>query len=192
MNRIFSYTDAVRDVMEDMCTHIPEFGHVRTNKVLVSFAQARKRTSYGVFAKLVPLRMKDGAFEQQRELIVLKTPKWLYKGKEYLYILYVYLPRFHDQPFREKILTLIHELHHISPEFNGDLRRFGESGSHHGHSVSEYDAQLEPLVEGYLAKRSGASCLDFLRVPTEQLESVFGRLTGLQIRMPTVDVDLAD
>ena len=43
-------------------------------------------------------------------------------GQEMLYILSVYLPRFLDASFNEKLVTLLHELWHISPRFNGDTR----------------------------------------------------------------------
>ena len=34
-----------------------------------------------------------------------------------------YLPRFCDQSLDEKLSTVMHELWHISPAFDGDIRR---------------------------------------------------------------------
>ena len=45
------------------------------------------------------------------------TLERLYEGdREMLYILTFYLPRFLDHSFREKLITVFHELYHISPE----------------------------------------------------------------------------
>ena len=38
-----------------------------------------------------------------------------------LYLLSFYLPRFLKLPWREKLATVIHELWHVNPQFNGDL-----------------------------------------------------------------------
>lgn len=102
--------------------------------------------------------------------------------------MYVCLPRFHDLPFEEKILTLFHELYHISPKCDGSLRVFPGRNRFHGSSEREYDRRLMPEVESYLQERSRSGLLDFLHIPTEDLESQFGRLTGLYVRMPTFEI----
>ena len=80
-----------------------------------------------------------------------------------LYILNFYLPRFLDLPFREKLTTMLHELWHIGPKFDGDVRRLGGRCFAHGSSQKQYDAHVEALL-GPLAfasarrNRSTTSC----------------------------------
>jgi hypothetical protein len=101
-----------------------------------------------------------------------------------LYILTFYLPRFLDQPFREKVSTVFHELYHIGPRFDGDLRRFG--GRYHVHSKSqkEYDALAERFADAYLARRPPERVVGFLRQRFSGLERLHGRVVGLQVPVP--------
>ena len=69
-----------------------------------------------------------------------------------LYILTFYLPRFLDHSFREKLITVFHELYHISPAFNGDIRRMDGRYHVHTHSQQEYDREMDRLVEQYLRR----------------------------------------
>ena len=187
MKRTFNYTEAVRAVVKDIIRHVPAFKHVKISKVLFSFAKARQRTDHGVYAKIVPLRFEGGKNVAKKGKKTLMTPKWTFRGKIYLYILYVYMPRFHDQPMFEKIMTLIHELYHISPECDGDLRHFA-GGRYHGHSEEAYERTIEPWVHEYLKKRENAEVLDFLRIPTEEIERKLGKLTGLHVQLPTMTI----
>ena len=72
-------------------------------------------------------------------------------GREMLYVLNFYLPRFLDLSFREKLTTIAHELLHIGPKFDGDLRRFAGRCYAHSHSHAEFDAQAEQLGQRWLA-----------------------------------------
>ena len=42
-----------------------------------------------------------------------------------------------ETPFEEKLTTVFHELYHISPMFDGDIRRL--EGRYHVHSHSQYN-----------------------------------------------------
>ena len=92
-------------------------------RVAVSFSQARSGTRAGMYATLTPLRFPGGRIHTVR-----RGRKWGmqkvkdHNGEEMLYILNFYLPRFLDLPFREKLDTVVHELWHIGPKFDGDLR----------------------------------------------------------------------
>ena len=59
-----------------------------------------------------------------------------------LYVMTFCLPRFLNQDFDEKIVTLFHELYHISPAFDGDLRRHGGRYQVHTHSQKNYDEEM--------------------------------------------------
>ena len=68
-----------------------------------------------------------------------------------LYLLRFVLPRFLDLPFDEKLITIVHELWHISPKFDGDLRRFEGRCYAHGHSRKGYDEHSKKMVDRWLA-----------------------------------------
>ena len=64
-----------------------------------------------------------------------------------------YLPRFMNLDFREKLITVLHELWHISPDFNGDIRRHAGRYHAHTHSQAEYDAEMGVLADRWLRSR---------------------------------------
>src|SRR5947199_128866 len=70
---------------------------------------------------------------------------------EILYLMTFCLPRFLDQDFDEKFVTLFHELYHISPQFDGDLRRHAGRYAVHTRSQRGYDEQMAHLARAYLA-----------------------------------------
>ena len=113
------------------------------SRVAVSFSQARSGTRAGMYATLTPLRFPGGRIHTVR-----RGRKWGmqkvkdHNGQEMLYILNFYLPRFLDLPLREKLDTVVHELWHIGPKFDGDLRRFGNRCFAHGPSKKQYDRQV--------------------------------------------------
>lgn len=128
-------------------------GHVKFEQIAVVFAQARKRVNYGLNASLTPLRFKDGSLTTKRRGRPY-TIQRMYEpcGSELLYILTFYLPRFQDLYLREKLITIFHELWHISPRFDGDIRRHeGRCYAHTG-SQKQYDAHMEVLVDAWLAQ----------------------------------------
>lgn len=182
----FSYTEAVRVVLERMIEASPAFGHVDLDQVVVAYSAARKRTKHGIYAKLVPLRFEGGELQGVEDGVRWRISPFTFRGRDVLYILYVYLPRFHDQSFREKLHTLFHELYHVSPAMDGDLRRFPGPNRFHGRSRAWYDEQLVPHLEAFLDGHGSARELDFLREPLEALEARHGGLTGTHVRQPTM------
>lgn len=182
----FAYTRAIREVLGEIVAATPLFAHVRLPEVAVSFAQAQRRTKWGTYAKMVPLRFPGGALEGVEDGARWRIDPFTFRGRDVLYILYVYLPRFHDQAFEDKLLTLFHELFHISPDFDGDLRRFAGANPYHGESRAWFDDQLRPHLRRFLDARSSAPVLDFLREPLDALEARHRGISGMQIRQPAM------
>src|SRR6185295_10224566 len=99
-----------------------------------------------------------------------RMPVLRHEGRDYLYILYFMLPRFHEeQDYHEKLATIIHELYHISPHFNGDIRRFPGKNFAHGHSREVYHAAMRKLADRYLATSPRAHEHEFLKVSFKDL-----------------------
>lgn len=184
----FSYTQALEGVLELICESSSLFDHVELDKVLVSFSQARKRTSWGIYAKVVPLRFEEGRTIGKEGDTWIRTDEFTFEGREILYLLYVYLPRFHDQSFRDKVLTLFHELFHIHPEMNGDLRRLPGPNPFHGASREEYDRNLEPFVDDFLDSASSDPRLDFLRQDLGALSQRHRGVSGRSVPQPEFEI----
>ncbi len=181
----FDFTFHVRRLCEDMVARVAPLGHIDMSLVAVSFSQTRKTTSHGMYASLTPMRFADGETHTIR-----RGRKWGVQrlhggdGREMLYILNFYLPRFLDLEFREKLTTVVHELWHVSPKFNGDLRRFAGRCFAHGSSQKRYDARVEQLVDRWLMRDPAESVYEFLRPKFRELAARHGRIFGRKIPTP--------
>jgi hypothetical protein len=180
----FDFSAAMRGLCDDIVERVPEFGHVRMEQVAVSFAQTRRRVLHGLQAKLTPLRFEDGRLITRRGRSDWTVRRIFHGDVELLYILTFYLPRFFDLPFREKLITVFHELYHISPEFNGDIRRF--AGRYHVHSArhDEYDREMGRFADEYMARRPSARHWAFLQHDFQTLVSEHGQVMGMRIPIP--------
>lgn len=181
----FDFTSHMRRLVADIVDRVPELGHINTDDVAFSFSQTRKRVMHGMQASLTPLRFEGGAREglyhgRRMSVQMLRDPN----GREMLYILTFYLPRFQDLDFSEKLLTIFHELWHISPHFDGDLRRHPGRCYAHSRSQAEYDAQLVPFVRQYLADQPSESLRAFLHLDFDSLQKQFGSVFGVKLPRP--------
>ena len=181
----FDFTFHVRRLCGDMVRRLPQLGHVDLPRVAISYAQTRKAVEHGLYASLTPLRFPGGARQTVR-----RGRKWTVQrvvnasGQEMLYLLSFYLPRFLDQSFHHKLTTVVHELWHISPRFDGDLRRFAGRCYAHSSSQKRYDAQVEQLVDRWLALEPPGSVYNFLRYDFRELVGHYGRVYGVKIPAP--------
>jgi hypothetical protein len=181
----FDFTLHIRRVCEDMIARLDELRHVDMSRVAVSFAQTRQAGCQGMYASLTPLRFADGqmhVFRRKRRWGIqrLFDPD----GREMLYILNFYLPRFLDLSFREKLVTTLHELWHVGPKFDGDVRRLGSRCFAHGPSHKQYDARIEVFVDRWLSLGPPSELYDFLRLNFRELVARHGRVFGRRTRSP--------
>jgi predicted metallopeptidase len=175
----------MRRFCSDAIARTAPLAHIDLAHVALSFAQTRKRTRYGLYASLTPMRFEGGSLTCNRRSRTY-TIQRLYdtQGREIFYILTFYLPRFMDLPFREKLITVFHELWHISPEFDGDLRRHDGRCYAHTHSQKQYDAEMDLLARQYLAAAPPASLYEFLQYDFAGLLARYGRIYGTKVRRP--------
>lgn len=175
--------------MGALCGHVVatlgEFQHIDLSRVAVSFAQARKPVMHGLQASLTPLRFEGGTTSgtvRGRRYTVQAV--YDQAGNEMLYVLNFYLPRFMQLVFREKLITVFHELWHINPGFNGDLRRHPGRCYAHSHSQAEYDQQMSTLVDAWMATGPAESLYEFLRLDFPEVQQQYGRIYGLKVPRP--------
>lgn len=170
-----NFNESMRDFVQDVVTHLEEFSFIDLEKVAISATYCKSRSRAGLLAYLLPLRYKDGSpvtkKERQGKTYHYGVTPTHHNGRELLYIIYFMLPRFLDLSFRDKLDTVIHELYHISPEFNGDLRRLTGRSHLHGNSLKEYDQGIRVLSEKYLSIANGDGPLRFLKTPWYEFQS---------------------
>ncbi|OGQ37138.1 MAG: hypothetical protein A3F16_01665 [Deltaproteobacteria bacterium RIFCSPHIGHO2_12_FULL_43_9] len=183
---MFSFDLAMQNLIEDIIENCAYFQHVDLGRVAISVKPSKVSGLDGVYAQIFPLRYKNGAFsgvEKVGNRLERYRVDPVYRGRrEMLYILYFYLPRFFNLSFIEKMTTIFHELYHISPEFNGDLRRFPGKNFMHGVSVGKYDSLMTALAKDYLFRTSSLEKSDFLRFGSRSVEKRYGKL--LYSRLP--------
>jgi Putative phage metallopeptidase len=187
MEHPFDFTHRIRLVCEDMVARLPEFQHIDMGRVVVGFCQARRAVPHGIFASLTPLRFKDGA----QIAIRRGRPHSIQRvcdsaGREMLYILNVYLPRFQNLDFREKLITVLHELWHISPRFDGDIRRHTGRYHAHTHSQAAYDAEMGHFADQWLRQSPPPELWAFLQDDFHGLSRRHGGIVGVRIRRPRI------
>jgi predicted metallopeptidase len=180
----FDFTAAISRLCDDIALRTPELAHVRMPQVAVSYAQARRRVLHGLQAKLTPLRFEQGSLVTYRGRSSW-TVRRVFRGDvEILYILTFYLPRFLDQTLDEKLITVFHELFHISPRFDGDIRRMDGRYHVHSHSQKEYDRDMARLARRYLAQCPDDRLWGFLRHTFDELAAQHGGVVGVRIPTP--------
>jgi len=181
----FNFTTKIRLVCEELITRLPELQHIDMSRVAIAFAQARNRSKYGMYASLTPMRFEGGSlFTSRRGRRYTVQRLYDSGGQEFLYILTFYMPRFMDVGLVEKLSTVIHELWHISPDFNGDIRRFPGRCYAHSSSQRDYDAEMDRMAERWLATNPPRTIYEFMEYRFDELSQLKGPIVGAKIKTP--------
>ncbi len=181
----FDFTAAIRHLCVHACACVEDLSHIQMRHVAVGFRQARKPVAHGLQASLTPMRFEGGARESVR-----RGRRWITQrlvaadGHEILYLLNFYLPRFLDLPFDEKLTTIFHELWHISPEFDGDLRRHEGRCYIHGPKQDDFDAVAARIAKAWLAFHPPAELYAFLHDDFADLRARHGSVIGQRYTAP--------
>lgn len=183
-NAMFDYTEAMECLSRHIVAHCPEFAHVDMDRVVVASIRTRSPGARGVYASVMPLRFMGGATTMTRRGRTYSMPEVRIGDTEMLYLVYFALPRFADLDFRTKITTVFHELYHIGPGFDGDIRRFPGRNYAHGHSRKKYNESMEKLADEYLALPESELPTNFLEMSFKELETRYGRIGGRRVRPP--------
>jgi hypothetical protein len=185
-DRPFDFCGHVRRLLEDMVRHCAELEHVDVSRLLLAVTQARSGRMHGLQARVTPLRFARGALTRRRRGVTYQVQRYFLGEHEYLYLMTFCLPRFLDQDFDDKFVTLFHEMYHLSPACDGDLRRHG--GRYHLHTNNQraYDRHMLELARAYLACRPEPRLHAFLRLGYAQLVKRHGSVTGIVVPRPKV------
>jgi hypothetical protein len=183
-NVAFDFCGHVRRLCADLVVRTESLRHVNVSRILFAVTQARTARPFGLQARVTPLRFRDGHLVRRRGDTEYQVQRYFVNGREVLYLMTFCLPRFLNQDFDDKLVTLFHELYHISPQFNGDLRRHGGRYDIHSHSKRGYDAHMADLARQYLDGRPDARLHGFLRLTFAQLHHRHGGVVGVVVPRP--------
>ena len=184
-------THELERLIRDITARTPELEHIAAEKLLVCVSSGRPGRG-GSLAKIHPLRFAGGEKSVQkrrgRRSFLCTMPTITHQGEEMLYVIYFMVPRFLELPFREKLVTIFHELYHISPACDGDIRRFPGRNYAHGSSTKSYNAQMARLVDAYLERLPESSALSFLEGDLAALRSRHSAIVGRRLQAPRIDI----
>jgi hypothetical protein len=181
-------TAACARLCQDLCQQLPEFAHIDTGCLLFCLSRSRVAGTAGVYARIVPLRFADGhaTLDRRRGRYreTYRMPPLNHQGRNILYLIYLLIPRFLRLSFQQKLCTIIHELYHISPACDGDIRRLPGRNFAHGASRRRFDERIEQLGAAYLATTPDPQLLSFLHSDETAWQRGELRLTGLRVPLP--------
>ena len=99
----------------DVARCVPALALWIMSRVLVTGVINRKKSKYGLQARVTPLRFRDGALTTRRRGALYGLERFHVGDVEMLYLLSFVVPRFLNQPIEEKLTTVVHELYHMAP-----------------------------------------------------------------------------
>jgi len=175
---VFNFDKSMRVLLEDIVTHCAYFQHVDLDRLIISTKQSVSEGSEGTWAQVFPMRYKNGSLSGVERVggreERYRMDQLFVDRRDILYILYFFSPRFFNLTFMEKVTTIFHELYHISPDFDGDLRRFPGKNYMHGGSIEKYDSLMAALSKDYLFRTEYPEKCDFLRFGYKALWTQYG------------------
>ena len=124
-------TQLFRQVVADMVQSLPELAHVRPSRILFVAGEARR----GSRATIKPLGGKG-------------HPRVTLEGRRVLYCITLRPRFFRSSTLEERVATLLHELLHASPAFDGTL---SPERRHEKIARARYAQLIAPLLTRYLA-----------------------------------------
>lgn len=182
----FDFCGHLRALIADVVRRCPELAHIQPERLLIGVTQARGDKPHGLQARITPLRFPRGNLTRLRRKVLYQVQRYFLGEREFLYLMTFCLPRFLEQDFDGKLVTLFHELFHIGPRCDGDLRRHEGRYEIHTRSQRDYDRFMAQLAREYLATRPEPSLHEFLRLSFAQLHQRHGGVSGLFFPRPKV------
>jgi hypothetical protein len=180
----FDFCGHIQRLCADIVVRCGSLSHVDAGRLLIGVTQARSGRRRGLQARVTPLRCRGGTLNRPWRGATYQVQRYFVNDREMLYLVTFCLPRFLDQDFDEKFITLFHELYHISPSFNGDFRRHAGRCLLHNRSKRRYDEEMAHLARAYRATNPDPGLYDFLRLNFAQLEHRHGSVIGVMVPRP--------
>ncbi len=134
-----NFNKALRALIRDIATRMPEFHHVKAQRIVLVAGEAR-RASRGT---VKPLCFRGGKSVDRGGR---RKPIVRIKGRRMLYCITLRPLFFRGSTAQARIETIMHELFHCSRRFDGTLH----AGRRHDVLGKDFARRLRPLVRRYL------------------------------------------
>jgi hypothetical protein len=180
----FHFSEAMRNLCADIAARYPPLKHVDVSRIIFSFTPAKNGRAHGLQAKVTPLRFGDGELTRLHRGTPFQVQQFFLDGREMLYIMTFCLPRFLNRQYEDKFVTIFHELFHIGPKFDGDLRRHEGRYSVHTASQKRYDEEMSLMAREYLRSGPDPALYSFLKLNHAQLRHRHGAVVGHVVPRP--------
>jgi len=131
-----NFNRAIRSLLRHVSATMPEFSHIRPSRILVVGGEAR-RASRGTVKPLA----YSAKGRRQKSIVRIK-------GRRMLYCITLRPLFFRSSTPQARIETLLHELFHISPAFDGTL----DPARRHASAGKRFERKLRPIVKRYLRR----------------------------------------
>lgn len=177
-------TDVLTLIVEEIVRRSPVFAHIDTSRIVICVASNKAGARGATYGKLAPLKFKGGHDTIKYRGRYFTMPKVMSGGSEILYLVYFYLPKFFDLDAKEKLKVIFHELYHISPEFNGDIRRITEGKAAHGSSRDKFNKLFETEQNEFYEYIKTTPYINFLDLSTKELHQHFKKVLCRRMKMP--------
>ncbi len=177
-------SSTLTSIIHEIVRNTPSLGHIDADRVLVCVGSNRRGSRGGLYGKLVPLRFENGSSRTVHRGRTYAIPEISHRGKNCLYVLYFYMPRFFDLPWEEKLGVIFHELFHISPRFDGDIRRMGAVRVAHGHSKRRFNSHFSNDVISFIPHAKKSDYFPFLQMNSSSLYRRYGTVNAIRMKSP--------
>lgn len=185
---VFDLSARLDALCRNICATLPQLAHIDPDRLLFTLVRSRAEGVHGTYARIVPLRFAGGATETTRRRgwvqETYRMPALIYGGQEIFYLISLLIPRFLGLSPKQKLATVLHELYHISPACDGDIRRFAGRNFAHGASRAGYNRHIEQLLKAYLSTNPDPEVLTGIDLSEEDWRQQNFRLTGLTLPLP--------
>lgn len=180
----FDLTTQLERLVAEIVAECPGFSHIDPARLVIAGAATRNRSRFGKFAAIFPLRFEAGATVQPGRRVSWYLPRVEVDGREVLYALFFYIPRFFSLDAQRRLAVVFHELYHISDKFDGDLRRFPGHFHYHGKSVKQFEDGFKADLDRFLVsgRLRGFECL--LEYSFARLLKRYGAVTWRRVPQP--------
>lgn len=180
----FDLTHAITEVVHDIRRCCPDFQHIDLNRMMIGIFRAKSTGKSGLIARVHPLRFMNGSLLTRKRSQLYTVQRFRYESREMLYFMSFCLPRFLDRSPDDKLVTIIHELFHISEKFDGDFRRLGGRCEVHSGRKKNYDAHMAVLAKQYLNNGADRTKLAFFQLNFMQLSQRHTGVVGYELPVP--------
>ena len=175
---------ALAAVISAIVRHTPSLSHIDVERVLVCVGTNRGNGRGGLYGKLIPLRFENGTSRTVHRGRTYAIPEITRGEKSFLYVIYFYMPRFFDLSWEGKLGVIFHELFHISPRFDGDIRRMAAVRAAHGRSRRHFNSLFSDDLRAFIPRARGSVHYDFLRMDTAALYRRYRDVTAIRMKNP--------